>query len=138
VTANGYGIPPIPPINEVKPIGNKKICPVCSSDNKSSDTKCTNCGKSLAGVRSRLVPPKPSEPGKQTGQNEHQVVNKGAPIRTHVPGLPVAAQVVPQKTITPQVKPIKPNRKLISDDEVSVTDEGHLSNVETSAEGLGL
>ena len=127
MTAEGYGVPPISAIDKVKPIGNKKVCPVCQSDNKSTDIKCTNCGKSLAGVRSQLVPPKRSEPG------ERQEVT-----RTFVPGSPITAQANKPGTIIPSVKPIKPNRRPISDDEVEVTDENHLSNVENSASGLGL
>ncbi len=116
----------------MKPIGNKKVCPICQSDNKSSDTKCTNCGGSLAGVRSQLVPPKPSEPGEQKGQNEHETV------RMHVPGMPRAAQtMLPPKTVSLPNKPIKPKR-MISDDDVDVVDESHMSNVEHSANHLGL
>lgn len=132
MTADSYGIPPIPSINTVKPIGNKKICPTCQSDNKSTDIKCTNCGGSLAGVRSQLVPPRPSEPGEQRGQNEHEVV------KMHVPGMPRAAQSAQPGMIIPSVKPIEPKRRPISDDDVQVTEESHLSNVEMSADGLGL
>jgi hypothetical protein len=63
----------------------------------------------------------------------------GVPInKVHVPGLAAAAQSLIPRTTNPAVKPMKPNRKRISDDDIQVVDENHLSNVERSANHLGL
>jgi hypothetical protein len=57
-----------------------------------------------------------------------------------IPGVPLAraAQIMPSIKINPQhIKPIKP-KKQISDDDVSVVDDEHLSNVQHSADHLEL
>jgi hypothetical protein len=69
--------------------------------------------------------------GPQAKQVAHEQVVRGQPVtKIHVP----AANIISaQKKL-----PINPIKKPISDDSVDVVDEGHLQQVEESAEACGL
>ena len=132
-------IPSLPPIDKVKPLALEKVCPTCSSDNTPTAVVCINCGADIAKIRALPKQRKRDQQGEQKGQNPHETLMMGVPInKVHVPGLATAAQsLIPTKMNQP-VKPMKPNRKRISDDDIQVVDENHLSNVERSANHLGL
>jgi len=142
VISQGLGeIPKIAPLDKPKPLGGEKQCAVCLSDNKATATACVNCGASLQGIPSKIKPPQRDQKGPQNQQNTKEKVFMGMPVTPMgIPGVPLARAAQSQpfpKTIPNVIKPIKPKRK-ISDDDVSVVDENHLSNVEHSADHLGL
>ena len=132
-------IPSLPPIDKVKPLALEKVCPTCRSDNTPTAVVCINCGADIAKIRALPKQRKRDQQGEQKGQNPHETLMMGVPInKVHVPGLAAAAQSLLPRTMNPAVKPMKPNRKRISDDDIQVVDENHLSNVERSANHLGL
>lgn len=131
-------IPSLPPIDKVKPLALEKVCPTCSSDNTPTAVVCANCGADIAKIRALPKQRKRDQQGEQKGQNPHETLMMGVPInKVHVPVLAAAQSLIP-RTTNPAVKPMKPNRKRISDDDIQVVDENHLSNVERSANHLGL
>jgi len=131
-------IPSLPPIDKVKPLALEKVCPTCSSDNTPTAVVCANCGADIAKIRALPKQRKRDQQGEQKGQNPHETLMRGVPInKVHVPVLAAAQSLIP-RTTNPAVKPMKPNRKRISDDDIQVVDENHLSNVERSANHLGL
>lgn len=139
VTASTDGIPPIASIDKVKPLALEKVCPACGSDNDATAIACTNCGNNIAKFKAQPRQRQRDEAGAKPAQQPHETVMKGMPVtRMHVPGMPIAAQVLPPTKMIPTPnKPIKPKR-LLSDDDVSVVDDAHMSNVEHSANHLGL
>jgi len=140
IASDDLGIGSLPSIEQTKPLGGVKQCPSCGSDNSATEIICVNCKAPIPKGTRTYNQKQRDKKGKQKGANPHEVVFMGAPVnRQFVPGFgrPIEAQIIPSNKTIPLVNPIK-NKKLISDDDAEFVDDHHLSDVENSANELGL
>lgn len=133
-------MPSIPSLNgENSSVGMETICADCGKTISRTSTVCDNpsCSR-RSGKKITRPKNKPDEKGKNPRLQQHEVVYQGMPVnKMSIPGVPIAAQIT-NTMIKPQVKPIKNKTRMISDDDAEIVDERHLSNVEQTANHLGL
>lgn len=148
------GIDSIPSIEKVKPLAMEKVCPACGKDLPPTAVTCDNTScpnpSAVATMSSRPKPRTPDQKGSGGARiQQHETIVNNRPVsRMYVPGTPIAAQstlpmskvptTAPSQPVAPAVNPIKKKRQMISDDDVQVVDHQHLSNIEHSADHLGL
>jgi ribosomal protein L40E len=114
----------------------EKVCPTCGSDNSANAINCYNCGFNIARFKATPRPRERDKSGEKPATNQHEVILNNTPVnKIFVPGPTIASQSV---GVNKLIKPIEPQKKLISDDEAEVVDDVHLSDIEHSAEHLGL
>lgn len=130
----------------------EKVCPACGKDLPPTAVKCDNqsCPNPTAVATTSSCPKqrKPDAEGEAPRiQQQVTLLNNTPTNKMIVPGIPMQAQAVmplaktaprPMAPMPMPRKPINQKKRLISDDDAQVVDEGHLSNCDHSADHLGL